>query len=111
MSQLLTQPFPSPQQDGPGTILLCYSCLLSRTPALVTSDMDSNFGVAPKMIGNHGYANQEFVNLFLTGAATSNLFDGEKVRVVLRYARLTVLLHANATPLLFPLLSDFRGRN
>lgn len=72
---------PHSPQDGPGTILLCYSCLLSRTPALVTSDMDSNFGVAPKMIGNHGYANQEFVNLFLTGAATSNLFDGEKVRL------------------------------
>ena len=66
------------KKDGPGTILLCYSCLLSRTPELVTTDMDSNFGLAPKMIGNHGYANQEFVNLFLTGAATSNLFDGVK---------------------------------
>ncbi len=67
------------KKDGPGVVCLAYSCILSRTVDLVKADMDTNFGVAPKMIGNHGYANQEFVNLFLTGMATSNLFDGIKV--------------------------------
>ena len=40
--------------------------------------MDNNFGSTPKLIGNHGYANQELVNLLLTGFATSNVFDGVK---------------------------------
>ena len=31
------------------------------------------------LIGNHGHCNQELVNLFLTGRATTNLFDGTKV--------------------------------
>ena len=66
------------QKDGGGVVCLVYSCLLSRGLEEVENDMDSNFGQAPKMIGNHGYANQEMVNLFLTGYATSNLFDGEK---------------------------------
>jgi hypothetical protein len=28
------------------------------------------------LIGNHGHCTQEFVNLVLTGKATSNCFDG-----------------------------------
>jgi len=66
------------KKDGGGCIAAVYSCLLSRTIDLVKTDMDSNFGMVPKMIGNHGYANQEMVNLFLTGVASSNMFDGEK---------------------------------
>jgi len=144
------------KKDGPGVVCMAYSCLLSRGIEQVAADMDSNFGMAPKMIGNHGcvqakqqrakqqrakrahlihargrnvppisplshitlghagevalhrtlartthsrtlvwflpkypsspitstharrYANQEFVNLFITGRATSNLFDGQK---------------------------------
>ena len=67
------------KKDGPGVILLCFSCLLSRTPEQVVKDMDSSEGIVPRMIGNHGYANQEFVNLFMTGAAVSNTFDGQKI--------------------------------
>ena len=31
------------------------------------------------LIGHHGHCTQELVNLFITGKASSNLFDGEKV--------------------------------
>ena len=31
------------------------------------------------LIGSHGHCNQEAVNLFLTGKATTNCFDGVKV--------------------------------
>lgn len=31
------------------------------------------------LIGNHGHCTQEFVNLLLTGKASSNCFDGEKI--------------------------------
>lgn len=30
------------------------------------------------LIGNHGHCNQELVNLFLTGKASTNCFDGVK---------------------------------
>ena len=66
------------KKDGGGVVCLAYSCLLSRGLDQITKDMDANFGMVPKMIGHHGYAEQEFVNLMLTGAATSNVFDGEK---------------------------------
>jgi hypothetical protein len=66
------------KKSGAGVIGMAYSCLLSRGLEQVKADMDENFGMTPKLIGNHGYANQEFVNLFLTGMATSNLFDGQK---------------------------------
>ena len=46
------------KKDGPGVILLCFSCLLSRTAEQVVVDMDSSEGIVPRMIGNHGYANQ-----------------------------------------------------
>ncbi|GMH99785.1 hypothetical protein TrST_g1782 [Triparma strigata] len=67
------------KKDGAGVILLCYSCILSRTIDQVVKDMDSAEGIVPRMIGNHGYANQEFVNLLMTGAAVSNTFDGQKI--------------------------------
>ena len=31
------------------------------------------------LIGNHGHCTQELVNLFITGKAVSNCFDGKKV--------------------------------
>ena len=65
------------KKEGGGVVCLVYSCLLSRGLENVASDMDTNFGQVPKMIGSHSYANQELVNLFLTGCATSNLFNGE----------------------------------
>ncbi|GMH59338.1 hypothetical protein TL16_g02808 [Triparma laevis f. inornata] len=67
------------KKDGAGVILLCYSCILSREIEQVVKDMDSAEGIVPRMIGNHGYANQEFVNLLMTGAAVSNTFDGQKI--------------------------------
>lgn len=30
------------------------------------------------LIGNHGHCTQELVNLFITGQASSNCFDGKK---------------------------------
>ena len=66
------------EKKGGGVVCVVYSCLLSRTVELIKTDMDSNFGISPKMIGNHGYASQEMVNLFLAGVASSNMFDGEK---------------------------------
>lgn len=30
------------------------------------------------LIGNHGHCTQELVNLFITGIASSNCFDGDK---------------------------------
>jgi hypothetical protein len=40
-------------------------------------DIDMDSAEVPLM-GAHGYCSQEMVNLFLTGKATSNTFDGEK---------------------------------
>ena len=63
---------------GCGIPLVVYSALLSRGLECVAGDMDQGFG-ACTMIGKHNYATQELVNLLLTGAAHSNVFDGSVV--------------------------------
>lgn len=42
------------KKDQGGVVCVVISCLLSRGLDTVGTDMDSNFGIAPKMIGNHG---------------------------------------------------------
>lgn len=62
-------------ESGPfGCILLTISAILSRTIAIVRSDMDVPTST---LIGAHGYCTQELVNLLLCGRAVSNVFDDE----------------------------------
>ncbi|XP_065102789.1 probable ubiquitin carboxyl-terminal hydrolase MINDY-4 isoform X1 [Paramisgurnus dabryanus] len=62
-------------ETGPfGCILLTISVILSRTIAVVQSDMDVPTST---LIGAHGYCTQELVNLLLCGRAVSNVFDDE----------------------------------
>lgn len=56
---------------------ILLSVVGSRTPDRVRSDMD-DFTTAP-LIGMFGHCSQELVNLFITGSAVSNVFDGVKV--------------------------------
>ena len=53
-------------------LLLLHSLLLTRTPAAVRADMDD---ASCPLVGQHGYCSMELVNLMLTGAAVSNVFD------------------------------------
>jgi hypothetical protein len=59
-----------------GVVLFMYALLLTRgvSEALADRDDPTSF-----MIGAHGYCTQELVNLALTGRATSNVFDNERV--------------------------------
>ncbi|XP_058641105.1 probable ubiquitin carboxyl-terminal hydrolase MINDY-4 isoform X2 [Onychostoma macrolepis] len=62
-------------ESGPfGCILLTVSAILSRTIAIIQSDMDVPTST---LIGAHGYCTQELVNLLLCGGAVSNVFDDE----------------------------------
>ncbi|XP_016128472.1 protein FAM188B-like isoform X3 [Sinocyclocheilus grahami] len=62
-------------ESGPfGCILLTVSAILSRTIAIIQSDMDVPTST---LIGAHGYCTQELVNLLLCGQAVSNVFDDE----------------------------------
>jgi hypothetical protein len=62
---------------GPGVLLLLYSVVLSRGIAGVIEDMDMHSREQP-LVGHHGYANQELVNLMTVGQAFSNVFNGVK---------------------------------
>ena len=65
---------------GFGTLLLLYSCILSRGIANCKSDMDDGFaGEVRTLCDRHNYLSQEGVNLLLHGRAVSNVFDGDKV--------------------------------
>ena len=66
-------------KKGAGVVLFVYSCIFSRTIAKVQTDMDTASGLTPTLVGAHNYCSQEMVNLLLTGRATSNVFDGQKV--------------------------------
>ncbi|XP_052420160.1 probable ubiquitin carboxyl-terminal hydrolase MINDY-4 isoform X1 [Carassius gibelio] len=62
-------------ESGPfGCILLTVSAILSRTIAIIQTDMDVPTST---LIGAHGYCTQELVNLLLCGRAVSNVFDDE----------------------------------
>lgn len=56
---------------------ILLSVVGSRTPDRIRSDMD-DFTTTP-LIGMFGHCSQELVNLFITGNAVSNVFDGVKV--------------------------------
>jgi hypothetical protein len=60
---------------GCGSVLLLYSCLLSRGVTAVQRDRDHE---SLTLLAVYGYCSQEAVNLMLTGRATSNVFDGVK---------------------------------
>lgn len=59
-------------RKGWGLLLLVYSALLSRGCQGVGSDMDNEV----RLVDGLGYCSMELVNLLLTGAAVSNVFDG-----------------------------------
>jgi hypothetical protein len=61
-----------------GVLLLMYSIILSRGVLRVKADKDSGVGEATGLLGRFGWCTQELLNLVLTGAATSNAFDGVK---------------------------------
>ena len=58
-----------------GVLLLLYSVMLTRGRERVAADMDASAA----LVARFGWCTQELLNLVLTGAATSELFDGEKV--------------------------------
>ena len=63
--------------DGPGVVCACVSAVLTRGIGNCKQDVDV-MAETPTMIGGHNYANQELVNLLLSGRARSNIFDGTK---------------------------------
>jgi hypothetical protein len=74
---------------GPGLAMVVYSALLTRGVGgggggdTVAADADpsvASLGASlGGMVGGYGYASQELVNLLLTGRATSNTIDGQRV--------------------------------
>ena len=63
--------------DGPGVVCACVSAVLTRGIENCKQDVDV-MAETPTLIGGHNYANQELVNLLLSGRARSNIFDGTK---------------------------------
>lgn len=54
--------------------MFMYSVILSRGVSHVQSDQDAG----SSLMGDHGYATQDMVNLMIGGKAASNVFNGEK---------------------------------
>ncbi|XP_019864184.1 PREDICTED: probable ubiquitin carboxyl-terminal hydrolase FAM188B [Amphimedon queenslandica] len=69
--------FISAEEENAGCILFLYSVILSRGVERLKTDFDDANNT--KLLGAHGYCSQELVNLFLTGAGTSNTFNGDIV--------------------------------
>ncbi|EGR33827.1 UPF0526 protein, putative [Ichthyophthirius multifiliis] len=63
-------------QHNSGITTFLYSVVLTKGVQNIKDEMDSQENA---LIGHHGHCQQEQVNLFLTGKARSNCFDGEKV--------------------------------
>ncbi|KAL4476827.1 hypothetical protein ABPG72_010664 [Tetrahymena utriculariae] len=63
-------------QHNQGVTTFLYSVILTKGIKAIQEEMDSSENA---LIGHHGHCSQEQVNLFLTGKARSNCFDGEKV--------------------------------
>ncbi|KAK3108657.1 hypothetical protein FSP39_012699 [Pinctada imbricata] len=73
LHSFLTQNIRQFQTDGcSGVVLALYSAIFSRYIDNVRKDMDEPTG---KLMGAHGYCTQDMVNLLLTGAAVSNVFN------------------------------------
>lgn len=62
-------------RKGWGLLLLLYSLLLTRGSDVIRQDMDDPSSC---LVDHHGYCSMELVNLLLTGAAVSNVFDGKR---------------------------------
>ena len=60
-------------QAASGVLLFMLSVLLTRGASEVQGDMDDS---SQPLIGQFGHCSQELLNLLLSGAATSNVFDG-----------------------------------
>ena len=60
-------------QSLSGVVLFMMSVLLTRGEARIRDDMDDSTAT---LVGQFGHCNQELLNLLLSGAATSNVFDG-----------------------------------
>ncbi|EAR87362.1 hypothetical protein TTHERM_00058740 (macronuclear) [Tetrahymena thermophila SB210] len=58
-----------------GIINFLYSVLITKGVDNIVNSMDVKYN---SLIGNHGHATQELVNLLITGESTSNCFDGVK---------------------------------
>ena len=73
-SSLFKKPLDQFKYPG-GVVLLCQSLLATRTTQFIKEDMD----YPPPdctMTAQFGHCSQELINLLLTGACTSNVFDG-----------------------------------
>ncbi|KAH8583723.1 UIM domain and EF hand containing that also has a conserved domain between [Cryptosporidium sp. chipmunk genotype I] len=55
---------------------ILVSVVGSRTPNQIRLDMDDSM---TPLVGMFGHCSQELVNLFITGSAVSNVFDGVKI--------------------------------
>ena len=60
-------------QAASGVLLFMLSVILTRSAAELQGDMDD---LMQPLIGQFGHCSQELLNLLLSGAATSNVFDG-----------------------------------
>ncbi|KAL4465909.1 hypothetical protein ABPG74_004146 [Tetrahymena malaccensis] len=58
-----------------GIINFLYSVIITKGIDNIINTMDVKYN---SLIGNHGHATQELVNLLITGESTSNCFDGIK---------------------------------
>ncbi len=61
-------------ESNSGVTLFLYSIILTKGISNIINEMDNQEN---NVIGLHGHCTQELVNLFLTGKASSNTFDGE----------------------------------
>jgi len=59
-----------------GVLMFILSLVFTRGVRNIQSDMDDDFA---SLIGGFGMCSQELINLLLTGAASGNTFDGDKV--------------------------------
>lgn len=69
------------QPQGCGVATFCYSCALSHGLDKLEKTMGlsgDGSGFQEPLVGGYDYASQAFVNLALTGVATSQVFDGSK---------------------------------
>jgi hypothetical protein len=59
-----------------GVLLFVYSIILTRGVGVIKNDMDDS---SQALVARFGHCSQELVNLVVTGAAVTNVFDGRKV--------------------------------
>jgi hypothetical protein len=62
-------------QANHGVIVIIYSVIMTKGIEKIYQEVDMKEN---PLIGHHGHCTQELVNLFITGQASSNCFDGKK---------------------------------